>query len=99
MSALLSESWVRVVVCLLAFVNTAALAEAATEAAHRWRSGALPERELFVWVAIAAFLALMPFSYMPWEKYALPLLMLQSLALGMLLDRRLAGNSSHPVPA
>ncbi len=99
MSALLSEWWVRVVVCLLAFVNTTALAEAATEAAHRWRSGALPERELFVWVAIAAFLAVMPFSYMPWEKYALPLLMLQSLALGMLLDRRLAANSSQSVPA
>jgi hypothetical protein len=54
--------------------------------------GALTRRELrqdtrqatvvrFLWFSLAAFLVVMPFSYMPWEKYALPMLMIAILIL------------------
>ena len=36
-------------------------------------------RDRFLWAGVGSFLVVMPFSYMPWEKYALPLLMLSSL--------------------
>jgi hypothetical protein len=36
---------------------------------------------LFPWFGIAGFLLLMPFAYMPWEKYALPLFILSTLGL------------------
>lgn len=49
----------------------------------RQRMGAPPltVADAFPWYGCAMFLLLMPFSYMPWEKYALPLLMLGSLAI------------------
>lgn len=36
---------------------------------------------IFPWSGILCFLLVMPFSYMPWEKYALPLLLFMVLAL------------------
>ena len=37
--------------------------------------------DVLPWVGGLMFLVVMPFSYMPWEKYALPLFMLASLPL------------------
>lgn len=37
--------------------------------------------DLLPWTGIVGFLAIMPFSYLPWEKYALPLLVLIVAAL------------------
>jgi lipoprotein signal peptidase len=48
------------------------------------------ECRVFLWVGVAAFLVVMPFSYMPWEKYALPLLMLQGAALALVIDRTIS---------
>jgi hypothetical protein len=47
-------------------------------------------RDPFAWLALAAFLAVMPFSYMPWEKYALP----QLLFVVLLLSRSLSSSFS-----
>jgi hypothetical protein len=41
---------------------------------------------LFPWMGCLAFLVVMPFSYMPWEKYAVPLFMLGSLPLAWRLS-------------
>jgi hypothetical protein len=35
----------------------------------------------FPWFGCLMFLVVMPFSYMPWEKYALPLVMLGSIVV------------------
>ncbi len=51
------------------------------------------DADLFAWLGIGAFLVVMPFSYMPWEKYALPLLMLQSVVLARSVDRRTSGDA------
>jgi hypothetical protein len=73
---------------LLTIVNGAALIRGGADAARRWRGRTLHEPELFMWMGFSAFLVVMPFSYMPWEKYALPQFMLQGAALGMFLDGR-----------
>ncbi len=70
---------------LLAAVNAAALGRLLIE-----RGRSLPvmdHAERFLWCGIVAFLIVMPFSYMPWEKYALPLFMLQAAAFARFLDR------------
>jgi len=36
---------------------------------------------LFCWLSVTAFLGLMPFSYMAWEKYAVPMFILIAIAL------------------
>ncbi|MCC7126771.1 MAG: hypothetical protein IT178_18110 [Acidobacteria bacterium] len=43
-----------------------------------WRAepSSLTAAAVFPWLAALSFLLVMPFSYMPWEKYGLPLLML-----------------------
>jgi hypothetical protein len=76
-----------VVFATLAFANVLALASAFSWWSQVRRDGRTIDADLFVWLGTAAFLAVMPFSYMPWEKYALPLLMLQSVALAVAIDR------------
>jgi hypothetical protein len=44
-----------------------------------WRTTGMTMAGLFPWIGCLLFLVVMPFSYMPWEKYALPLFMLASL--------------------
>jgi hypothetical protein len=43
---------------------------------------------LFPWVALVCFLLLMPFSFQPWEKYALPELMIGAFLFGTFHDQR-----------
>lgn len=70
---------------LLAAFNGGALARLISSRGIELRQ--MPDSERFIWMAIAAFLIVMPFSYMPWEKYALPLFMLQGAAFAIFLDR------------
>jgi hypothetical protein len=44
-----------------------------------WRTTGMTMADVFPWVGGLLFLVVMPFSYMSWEKYALPLFMLASL--------------------
>ncbi|MCC7181747.1 MAG: hypothetical protein IT177_25430 [Acidobacteria bacterium] len=83
----LPEPGVALVFVLLAVLNGLALAHGARETLARWRMGRFGEAEALLWAGAAAFLIVMPFSYMPWEKYALPLFMLQGAALAMVMDR------------
>lgn len=47
----------------------------------RWRQQDVSPAEVLPWSGIVSFLAVMPFSYLPWEKYPVPLLVLVVLAL------------------
>lgn len=78
----------RVVFACLAFVNVWTLSSAFSPLFLHDTDERLLRSALFVWLGIAAFLLIMPLSYMPWEKYALPLLLLQSAALALAIDRR-----------
>ena len=92
---MLGNTGSRVVFPVLAFVNIWTMGVALESGVRSLGSARRPDAEIFVWLAIAAFLAVMPFSYMPWEKYALPLLMLQSVTLAQLIGRR---RSHRPAP-
>jgi hypothetical protein len=50
-------------------------------ASRSWRTNGMTMTGVFPWIGCLMFLVVMPFSYMPWEKYALPLFMLASLPL------------------
>jgi hypothetical protein len=57
------------------------LIEALSVARTSWRTNRMTMADVFPWAGALMFLVVMPFSYMPWEKYALPLFMLASLPL------------------
>lgn len=82
----LPETGVTLVFVLLAVLKGLALANGVIETLARWRAGRLGEAEALPWDGDAAFLIVMPFSYMPWEQYALLLFMLQGAALAMVMD-------------
>ena len=84
---LLSSAGARVVFPLFAFVNVWVMASAFESTLRGSRSKWPSDADLFVWLAIAAFLIVMPFSYVPWDKYALPLLMLQSVTPARFIGR------------
>lgn len=65
----------------LATIWIATVCRAAMAATRAWRTTGMAPASLFPWTAGLAFLAVMPFSYMPWEKYAVPLFMTSSLIL------------------
>ncbi len=58
----------RMLFAAFAVVNLTAIASAFRRATAAWRAGRVDEAEIFLWLGVAAFLAVMPFSYMPWEK-------------------------------
>ncbi len=64
---------------VMATLGTAGLLYCGHRTLSNWRTGARPMTTVFLWAGVGSFLVVMPFSYMPWEKYALPLLMLSSL--------------------
>lgn len=64
---------------VMATLGTAGLLYCGQRTLSNWRTGARPMTTVFLWAGVGSFLVVMPFSYMPWEKYALPLLMLSSL--------------------
>lgn len=82
-----------VLFCLLAALFTAAMLYCARRALVEWRAGVASLTDVFLWAAIVSFLLVMPFSYMPWEKYALPLLMLSSLVLAKVIAAPGAANA------
>jgi len=61
---------------------------AAPRAWQQWRAARNQPAAGFPWMAAAAFLLVMPFSYLPWEKYALPLLMLVTVMVARVESRR-----------
>lgn len=63
----------------IATLGTAVLLSCGRRTLSSWRTDGRPMTTAFLWAGVASFLVVMPFSYMPWEKYALPLLMLSSL--------------------
>ena len=64
-----------------AFMGWAAISVAVLNGRHH--VGSISIARWLPLAAIVAFLAVMPFSYMPWEKYALPLLMAVIPLLGV----------------
>jgi hypothetical protein len=44
-------------------------------ATRSWRNTPPTVTDLFPWAGLTSFLMLMPFSFQPWEKYAIPVLM------------------------
>jgi hypothetical protein len=65
-------------------LGLAVLVRVARDVAAR-RNGAWPDARTFLGLAVLSFLAVMPFSYMHWEKYFMPLLPLAAvlvLAMG-----------------
>jgi hypothetical protein len=70
----------------LAFVHLLALGAASESLYRHGRQGHWNESVLFAWAGTLAFLVLMPFSYMPWEKYALPLFMLEGVVLAAVIS-------------
>ena len=79
LSAYLPAWGTTVFVAAMATLGTAALLDCGHRTLSNWRTGARPMTTVFLWAGVGSFLVVMPFSYMPWEKYALPLLMLSSL--------------------
>jgi hypothetical protein len=94
----LPETGVIALFAVLGMLNGTAMARGAMAAATSWRSHGLRDSELLMWMGTVAFLLVMPFSYLPWEKYALPLFMTQGAALAMFMDRddRRSANSALP---
>jgi hypothetical protein len=66
---------------IAAFAWLSVMAETLFQSMARWRSRAAPIGEVFPWLALASFLLVMPWSYMPWEKYALPELVCAAVIL------------------
>jgi hypothetical protein len=64
---------VRFAFFLMAAVWITVLIECGRDAAARWRHTPPAVPELMPWSLVIAFLIVMPFSYMPWEKYGVPL--------------------------
>lgn len=85
--ALLPPGMVNVVFMAFAVVTLAAVLSAGGQIVKEWRTGTLLPIDGFLWAAAICFLLLMPFSYMPWEKYALPLFMILSALLVKTLFR------------
>ncbi|MSO50478.1 MAG: hypothetical protein EXQ49_11380 [Acidobacteria bacterium] len=75
---------------VMAMLGTAALLYCGQRTLSNWRTGARPMTTVFLWARVGSFLVVMPFSYMPWEKYALPLPLLM-LMLSSLIFARNAG--------
>ncbi len=76
--ALLPPAAITCVYVAGAFIGTWALAQALWQPFARAR---VVFASMFLAAAVVSFLVVMPFSYMPWEKYALPLLMVGAVAL------------------
>ncbi len=74
------------VLAAAAGVTVAALIACGRQLRAERGAGCLPPATLLCATGTVSFLVVMPFSYMPWEKYALPLIML----LGALAARTLA---------
>jgi hypothetical protein len=89
--AVMPETLVAVLFSVLAVLGAAAMLHCARRALREWRQGARSMVDLFLWASVVSFLLMMPLSYMPWEKYALPLLMLSSLILANELEHEYAG--------
>ena len=67
--------WIFATLWLKSLIDTFAVAR------RSWRTKGMTLADVFPWTGCLAFLVVMPFSYMPWEKYALPLFMLGSLPI------------------
>jgi hypothetical protein len=89
------EKMVALAFCVFAVVGSAALFHCARRAIDDWRARALPMTDAFLWASVVSFLVMMPLSYMPWEKYALPLFMLSSLILAKELELSLRANNAE----
>jgi hypothetical protein len=74
--ATLPSQLVNLVFVLAAAVSLTALFRMGEAFLRRWRDGSVASTEVFLWLSTIAFWLLMPFSFMPWEKYGLPLYML-----------------------
>ncbi len=94
--ALLPPPGVLFAYALSAFVGTWALGQALSQSGARAQRGFAPA---FLAAAVISFLAVMPFSYMPWEKYALPLFMIGAVALTSAHGRDHGSESLEPVRA
>lgn len=83
--AVANDRMEQVVFAMLAFVNGAAILSVLSAFRADWRARRIAPTALFMLLGVVAFLLVMPFSFMPWEKYALPLCMMQGATLAMVL--------------
>jgi hypothetical protein len=88
---------------MLASIGFAVAALVSVTAVTTWLEAAAWQRvrtvdQLFPWVALVCFCAVMPFSFQPWEKYALPELVFCA-ALFARFDPRRGPNETAPVRA
>ena len=84
--AALPANLVDVVFAALAALTLAGLIVAG-KGVLRWTARERPRAVVFHWATTVAFLVVMPFSYMPWDKYALPLFMAAGVILALTLER------------
>ena len=89
--ALLPPFFVNVLFMVLAALAIVALLKAGMGTIRQRAVAGLSLSDLFFWMATLSFLLVMPFSYLPWEKYALPLFMVMS----PLIAREMCGKSGQ----
>jgi hypothetical protein len=96
------RAWLAVGGQTFASVGFATAALVSLAAVTTWLEAAEFERvrkvdHLFPWVALVCFWVIMPFSFQPWEKYALPELLLCAVLFARFDNSRIDANSVAPV--
>ncbi len=70
-----------IVFAVAAFGWMAVMANVLVQSIDGWRATTASIGGVFPWLALVSFLLVMPWSYMPWEKYALPELLFATVIL------------------